>query len=177
MAITSPFEMLSDLDARCRRNSSGLPVNKSVVEDWMGIGFRIGDMTLLAKMEEVNEILPPPPTVRVPGVRYWVRGISNIRGSLLPILDMKAFINGEMTETKKETRILVINQLGVMAGLLVDEVYGLRRFKPEEHQQAGSELSGNIKSYLAGIFQDQMRRWDVFSVEKLVSSDQFIRVV
>ena len=177
MAITSPFEMLSDLDGRCRRNSSGLPVNKSVVEDWMGIGFRIGDMTLLAKMDEVNEILPPPPTIRIPGVRYWVRGLSNIRGSLLPILDMKAFLDGEMTETKKETRILVINQVGVMAGLLVDEVYGLRRFKPEEHQELESELSGNIKSYLAGIFQDQMRRWDVFSVEKLVNSDQFIRVV
>ncbi|MFT5502358.1 MAG: twitching motility protein PilI [Gammaproteobacteria bacterium] len=177
MSITSPFEMLVALDDRCRRNSQGLPVNKSVTDEWVGIGFRIGDRALLAKMDEISEILPPPPTIRVPGVRFWVKGLSNIRGNLLPILDMKAFLDGNITETKKESRILVIDKQGLRAGLIVDEVYGLRRFKPDELKTEESTLTGTIKNYLAGIFDDSIRRWDVFSVEKLVKSDQFIRVV
>jgi len=177
MAITSPFEMLQSLDARCRKNASGLPVNKAVVEDWIGIGFRINGMSLLAKMDDVSEILPPPSTIRVPGVKHWVKGLANIRGSLMPVLDMNAFLYGEDTHVQKDSRILIINTLGVAAGLLVEEVYGLRRFKPEEHLRESDPDMGAVGKFLAGIFVDQVRRWNVFSVEKLVRNDQFIRVV
>ena len=50
MSIASPYELLKQLDARCRKNSSGLPVASGVTEDWLGIGFAIGDLSLLAKM-------------------------------------------------------------------------------------------------------------------------------
>ena len=59
MSITSPFELLSKHDARWRKNSSGLPVAKAVIDDWIGIGFAINGIPLLAKMDDVSEILPP----------------------------------------------------------------------------------------------------------------------
>ncbi len=177
MPISSPFEILRDLDARCRRNSSGLPVAKAVVDDWIGIGFAINDIPLIAKMDEVSEILPPPDTIRVPGVAHWVKGLANIRGSLMPVLDMNIFLYGQPTQVKKESRILIINKLGVVAALLVDEVFGLRRFKPEEHQPEIMQDAGSMGEYLAGTFVDQVRRWNVFSVEKLARAEQFLRVV
>ncbi len=177
MPITSPFELLSAIDDRCRRNSSGLPVAKAVVDDWIGIGFSLNGISLLAKMDDVSEILPPPPTIRVPGVTYWVKGLANIRGSLMPVLDMKAFLYGEATDIRKESRILIINKLGIVAGLLVDEVYGLRRFKPEEHQQEIRQDTGSMGEFLIGTFVDQIRSWNVFSVEKLARAEQFLRVV
>ncbi len=177
MAITAPFELLQSLDNRCRKNASGLPVNRAVVEDWIGIGFKVNDISLLAKMDEITEILPSPETIRVPGVKYWVKGLANVRGSLMPVLDMKAFLFGETTFLGKESRVLIINVLGVTAGLLVEEVYGLRRFKPEEYIKDSDPNENTINHYLSGVFVDQVRRWNVFSVEKLVKDDQFIRVV
>ena len=177
MSITSPFELLSKLDARWRKNSSGLPVATTVIDDWIGIGFAINGIPLLAKMDDVSEILPPPETIRVPGVTHWVNGLANIRGSLMPILDMNGFLYGKPTSIRKESRILIINKLGVVAGLLVDEVYGLRRFKPEEHQQEVNQDVGSIGEYLAGTFVDQVRRWNVFSVERLARTEHFLRVV
>ena len=177
MSIASPYELLKELDQRCRRNSNGLPVATGVIEDWLGIGFAINDTPLLARMEDVSEILPIPATIRVPGVKSWVLGLANIRGSLMPILDMNGFLYGRPTEIRKESRILIINKLGVIAGLLVDEVYGLRRFKPEEHQPEEQQDKGSMGAYLAGTFVDQVRRWNVFSVEKLTRAEQFLRVV
>jgi twitching motility protein PilI len=177
MSITSPFEILSALDERCRINSSGLPVAKAVVDDWIGIGFSLNGISLLAKMDDVSEILPPPPTIRVPGVTYWVKGLANIRGSLMPVLDMKAFLYGEATDIRKESRILIINKLGIVAGLLVDEVYGLRRFKPEEHQKEIRSDAGSMGEFLIGTFADQVRSWNVFSVEKLAKAEHFLRIV
>ena len=177
MSITSPFELLTKLDARWRNNSSGLPVATEVIDDWIGIGFAINGMPLLAKMDDVSEILPPPETIRVPGVTHWVKGLANIRGSLMPVLDMNDFLYGKQTKIRKESRILVINKLGVVAALLVDEVYGLRRFKPEERQQNVNQETGSIGTYLAGTFVDQVRRWNIFSVEKLARTEHFLRVV
>lgn len=177
MGITSPFEILQSLDDRCRKNASGLPVNRKISEDWVGIGFSLNGITLLAKMDEVTEILPPPQTIRVPGVKHWVMGLANIRGSLMPVLDMNAYLFGEATRIKKESRVLIINLMGVAAGLLVEEVYGLRRFKPEDHQKETDVKSSAVKEYLNGKFVDQVRKWNVFSVEKLIKTEQFIRVV
>ena len=177
MPITSPYELLKKLDSRCRRNSIGLPVAKAVVDDWIGIGFSINGIPLLAKMDDVDEILPPPETIRVPGVTHWVKGLANIRGNLMPVLDMNGFLYGEPTKIRKESRILVINKLGVVAGLLVDEVFGLRRFKPEEHQKVNKQDTGVVGEYLTGTFVDQVRHWNVFSVERLARAEQFLRVV
>ena len=177
MSITSPFELLVKLDARWSNNSSGLPVATKVIDDWIGIGFAINEIPLLAKMDDVSEILPPPETIRVPGVTHWVKGLANIRGSLMPVLDMNEFLYGKPTRIRKESRILVISKLGVVAGLLVDEVYGLRRFKPEEHQQNKNQQAGSLGQYLAGTFVDHVRPWNVFSVERLARTEHFLRVV
>lgn len=177
MPINSPFETLRELDRRCRENSSGLPVARGIVDDWLGIGFSIHGIPLIAKMDDVSEILPPPEMIRVPGVAHWVKGLANIRGNLMPILDMNGFLYDEVTEFRKQTRILIVNKLGILAGLLVDEVYGLRRFKPEEMQQALEPNAGSMADYLTGVFDDQVRRWNVFSVEKLAGTESFLRVV
>ena len=177
MALASPYEILRQLDQRCRRNSSGLPMASGIIEDWLGIGFAINDTPLLAKMEDVSEILPIPSTIRVPGVKSWVLGLANVRGNLIPVLDMNEFLYGQPSKIQKTSRIIIINRDSVVAGLVVDEVFGLRRFKPEEHRQEEPPELGSLGDYLAGIFVDQVRRWNVFSVEKLTRTEQFLRVV
>jgi twitching motility protein PilI len=177
MGTLSPFEVLQALDANFRENASGLPVNKLVNEDWVGVGFQINNVPLLARMDDVSEILPPPLTIRVPGVKFWVKGLANVRGSLMPVLDMKAFLYGQATVIGGSSRILIINKKGIIAGLLVEEVYGLRRFKPDEHRDEMDPDMGSIKQYLAGIFVDHVHRWNVFSVDKLVDTEQFSSVV
>ena len=177
MAITSPFDLLQSLDSRCHKNSSGMPTNQAVVDDWIGIGFRINDILLLAKMDEINEISPIPHTIRVPGVKFWVKGLANIRGSLMPVIDMNAYLFGKATELDKNSRILIINQMGLSAGLLVEEVFGMRRFKPDEYGDKLELDLGSIGDYLVGSFAGRERRWNVFSVDNLVKHEQFVRVV
>ena len=64
---------------------------------WRGVGYRIGAHRLASGFDEVVEILPMPPVTPVPGAQSWVLGVANIRGSLLPIVDLKQFLEGERT--------------------------------------------------------------------------------
>jgi twitching motility protein PilI len=177
MTITPPFEILQTSDVSVRTNASGSPIDKSLNDDWVGVGFRINNVSLLTRTDDVIEILSPPPTVRVPGVKCWVKGLANVRGALVPVLDMKAFLYGQVTAIGKNCRILIVNKKGVIAGLLVEEVHGLRRFKAGEHRDEMDPDLGSVKQYLDGIFVDQEHRWNVFSVDKLVDNEQFLCVV
>lgn len=174
--MSTPFALLIELDQRCRDNAKGLPAGAKVEEDWIGIGFGILGQRLIAKMADVTEILPPPKTIRIPGVQPWVKGLANIRGTLLPILDMSAFLEGSKTKLGKESRVLIINKDNVVAGLLVEEVFGLRRFKPDARKQKDHLENGSMTPYLDGMFSDDQLQWDIFSVEKLVNHEQFLKV-
>lgn len=177
MVAGTPFELLQDIDQRCRLNAKGLPTGTRVVEDWIGIGFTLTGKKLVAKMDDVAEILPPPETIRVPGVLGWVKGLANVRGTLMPILDMNVFLKGKINNPAKEQRILVINKHNVVAGLLVEEVFGLRRFKPEMKAEEVSSDMGLLEPYLEGAFTDEQDLWNIISFEKLVSHEQFLKVV
>lgn len=177
MTVSTPFDFLQDIDQRCRINGKGLPVGTQVVDDWIGIGFKLLGKRLIAQMNEIAEILPPPSTIRVPGVQGWVKGLANVRGTLMPVLDMNAFLKAPFIESASERRILVINKQNVVAGLLVEEVFGLRRFKPDMKVDEMSSDVGVLEPYIDGSFTDDQARWNIFSIEKLVEHDQFLKVV
>ncbi len=177
MDSVSPFAILQEYDQRCRANAQGLPRGEIVEADWVGIGFSLRGKQLVAKMSDVTEILPPPETIRVPGVQAWVKGLANVRGTLLPILDMEAYLTGAASRAGKHSRILIINKNNVMAGLLVEEVFGMRRFKPELKTDSNLPQMAELDPYLAGVFSDAQDKWSVFDVEKLVSHERFLRVV
>ncbi len=177
MSLASPYLVLQDFDQRCRANALGLPAGEVVESDWVGIGFSLNGNQMIAKMSDVTEILPPPETIRVPGVKNWVKGLANIRGTLLPILDMHAYLNGNFIPSGKNTRVLIINRNNIMAGLLVEEVYGMRRFKPESKIDSNPSKMGVLEPYLDGIFKDLQSDWSVFDIGKLVSHERFLRVV
>ena len=122
MSKIDPFEILLDLEKRCRQNAARLPSAGDVEDKWVGVGFRLGDDKLIADMSEVGEILDIPEFTKVPGVKSWVVGIANVRGSLLPIMDMKGFLLGDDIKKRHKGRVIVIDYLGFNPGLIVEEV-------------------------------------------------------
>lgn len=177
MGASTPFEILQEIDQRCRSNSKGLPTGAKIVEDWVGIGFLLNGKKLVAQMSDIAEILPPPETIRVPGVLGWVKGLANVRGTLLPILDMNTFLQSGKRESNDDNRVLIINKQNLVAGLLVEEVFGLRRFKPEMQKEVEFTDMGLLEPYLNGVFSDEESQWNIFSIEKLVNHEQFLKVV
>ncbi len=170
-----PFHLLLDIEARCHRNALGIPQQIEVRRTWSGIGFRVGANLLVSQLGEVREILEYPPLTRVPGAQAWVKGIANVRGNLLPIMDFQGFLSGIPAERDRRTRVLVIRHGDLSAGLIVDEVLGLRHFFEEEWQEAGPDAPG-LDGYLKGGYRQAGALWGVFSMRTLAESQEFLRV-
>mgnify|MGYP001765205458 CR=1 FL=1 len=171
-----PFELLREIDRRARAAAQGQPEAVASGAEWVGIAFRLGGEAFLLAREETREVLAYPSAVtRVPGARAWIRGLSNVRGQLLPVVDLRAFLGAGQTTVARSSRVLVANHREIPAGLVVDEVLGFRRFYESEFSADLPPTLLRCERYLAGSFRRGAEVWPVFSVRTLLESPQFMQ--
>jgi len=172
----TPYALLRDIENRSREKALGLPQQIEVRRSWSGIGFRFGPYHFVAPMGAITEILEYPPLTRVPSALPWVRGIANVRGSLLPVMDLKGFVTGEQTELTRRSRVLVVQRGDLLTGLLVDEVLGLRHFFDEEKLPDAGSLAPVMQEFVEGAYRQGEQAWGVFSLDKLLTNPRFREV-
>ena len=171
-----PFELLREFDRRARSAAQGKPEAAVSGNEWVGIAFRLGGEAFLLAREETREVMGYPATVtRVPGAKGWIRGLSNVRGQLMPIVDLRAFLGSGATSATRATRVLVANHREIPAGLLVDEVMGFRRFYESEFSADLPPTLLRCERYLAGAFKRGAEVWPVFSLRSLLESQPFLQ--
>lgn len=170
-----PFELLQELERRSRAAAVGSDTPGGASDEWVGVAFRIGEHNLLAARSEVREVLPIPASTRVPGAVYWIRGLANVRGLLLPLTDMRSFLDSEPSRDTRESRVLVVNHRQIPTGLIVDEVMGFRRFADSE-QAATSEVADHAyKTFITGAFSRDGQVSPVIGLIPLVESERFLQ--
>src|SRR3546814_16980386 len=69
-----------------------------------------------------------PQVTPVPGSQPWMLGVANIRGNLLPTVDLKQFLEGERTVLHESQRVLIVRQPGGDVAVTIDELFGQRSF-------------------------------------------------
>ncbi len=165
--------LLADIERRSRSNSPGLPQQVEVRDQWVGVIFAVAGRRLLVSLPEVAEILHYPPVVTsVPGTLPWVRGIANVRGTLIPIVDLQVFLGGEPIVPGRDPRVLVIRHKGDATGLLVSNVAGMRTFFEEGRITPVAE-DGPFAGFVESAFDYEGDRLGVFSMRALSDSPEF----
>ncbi len=170
---SAAFAALLDIAERSVRAARGLPAQVDIKPHWSGIGFSLGDHRLVAPMGEVAEILVQPPSTRLPGVKPWVAGVSNVRGRLLPLIDMEVFFGGNLAGGRKNHRVLALELGDLFSGLIVNQVYGMQHFPVDCFTDEIPQALEPLRPYLAGAYKQNDVTWTVFSPFKLAQSKEF----
>ncbi|MBU2707805.1 chemotaxis protein CheW [Zooshikella marina] len=175
--VQHPFELLQSIARRCRQHAAGLPAQTEVKAQWSGIGFRLANLNFVAPMGEVAEILPVPNYTQLPGVQSWVKGIANVRGRLLPIMDLPTFLGHQLASARKSRRILVVEHGELFSGLVVDEVMGMQHFPVDGYSdQIPRSTPEPFQSFLTGSYEREDGRWLIFSLYALAEHPSFSKV-
>ncbi|TVQ73514.1 MAG: chemotaxis protein CheW [Chromatiaceae bacterium] len=176
-AAADPFAYLVSVERKGRSLGGQLPIQEELRGAWKGVLFRIHGESLLAPMEQVAEIVTPPSFTRIPGVKPWALGMANMRGNLLPMMDLHGFLYGDNLEfDPRRQRLLVMNHQGVYAGLLVESVLGMKHYWREERLDDVPEVDARLQPYLAGACRRGDEHLAVFSPWKLVDDEQFMNI-
>ncbi|UTW44369.1 purine-binding chemotaxis protein CheW [bacterium SCSIO 12696] len=175
LRASSAFQTLVALDTYCRQSDRRLPSEEQVVPTVSVVCFALQGQQFAVPFSDIVELLEVPHCTRLPRVQSWVRGVANVRGRLLPIIDLAEFVGTQLTTAPKQQRVLVMDMHGVFAGLQVDEVLGMRHF-PVDTFIDEVEDSGPISGYLEGGYRDGDNVWGVFRPLRLASDVRFLSV-
>jgi twitching motility protein PilI len=171
-----PFELLRELERRSRMALTGNPGDGENAEEWVGIGVRLGNERFVMARDDVREVLMMPVQLtRVPGAKSWLRGLANVRGHLLPVADLRGYLGAGEGTGERTARVLVANSNEYPVGLVVDEVYGFRRFLERERVSEFPPTVVRADRYLDAAFRRGLEVWPVLSLDKLLQSREFQR--
>lgn len=173
MSSSDPFKLLSDMEHRCLTSATGLPSTEKTDDDWVGVAFRIGEDKLIAPMDDVAEILELPEFTSVPGVKSWVVGVANVRGNLLPLMDLKGFLLGDDIKQRRKGRVIVIDYKGFNTGLIVEEVYGMKHFTTKNEVTDLPQVHPRVAPYVNRAFVLEHDFWPVFNFDQMTNNDKF----
>ncbi|MCK5717526.1 MAG: chemotaxis protein CheW [Thiomargarita sp.] len=178
----TPLQYLQDLEQRTKQQARGLPRQTIVEPMWRGIAFRLGETYLVTPIEQILEvILYTGQLARVPGAKSWVKGLANIRGLLLPVIDLKdCLLKSKSIVIGEQTRMLMIKQdinqqTYISAGLLVDAVLGLKAFPEFQRDQETLSKESWLTDFADGLFIYEGITWTVFDMQKFAKSDSFLK--
>jgi len=173
---TTPYSLIKEIEARSRTLAIGLPQQVEMRRAWSGIGYRLGEMLMVSALGEIGEILIYPTLTRLPHAKRWVKGLANNRGSLIPVLDLRGFVEGIATEVGKRSRVLLVEHANISVGLLVDEAMGLRHFYDEERVGGLSRLPKTYRDFVVGGYKQGNTQWAVFNMMRLIEHPKFMEV-
>lgn len=107
------------------------------------LAVRIGTENYLVEMGLAAEIVSLPEIARVPWTRPWYRGLANVRGRLVGVIDLQHLVGREPLTADQGQQLLVLGEgLGVAAGILVTRAFGIRNLKDLEALEASASAVG-----------------------------------
>lgn len=176
MESIDPFALLQNIADSSKRYAGNLPSQAEAITYWKGVGFILGGKKYVAPLSEVQEILTLPRYTKLPGVHKWVSGVSNVRGRLLPIIDLGNFMGVRASASSRTRRVLVVENGDLLNGVIVDAVLGMQNFPVDTYSERNVGGPDYMANYITGGYKKEGESWPVFSLFSLTQSPSFLQV-
>jgi len=173
----SSFDVLQDYEQRSLVHAPGRPEMIEAAGHWRGVGYRLGKRRFVSSFDEIVEIITLPGVTAVPGANPWMLGVANVRGSLLPVVDLKQFLEGDRTVVHDGQRVLVIRQSGGNVAVLIDELFGQRTFNDTHRVETEEQYEGRYGNFVSQVYQLNDSQWGVFNMSLLARTPEFRQAV
>ncbi len=115
------------------------------------VAFSLGSETYGVEIGQVREIIPVQKIVPVPRAPEFVEGIINLRGKVIPVLDLRKHFGFAKAEQTPEHRIVLTESNGESIGVIVDSVSSVLRISQDFIEPPASVITGDRIEYIKGI--------------------------
>ncbi len=134
------------------------------------VGFIVGDEEYAIPILSIQEIIKPITWTRVPQIPDYILGVFNLRGSVIPLLDLRARFGMEMKKHNEETRVIVMKNGDDVAGFVIDRLTEAIRM-PKKDIGPAPETIEEEHSMIDGVGKQADRIVTILKVNKLLERD------
>ena len=135
------------------------------------VTFSIGGEEFGFDILKVMEIIRTKEITKVPKAPEFVEGVINLRGTVIPIIDLRRRFGLEPKAGDTDTRIIVIEINGMTVGFVVDSVSEVLRIPANTVEPAPAVVSGLDSDYISGVGKLEDRLLILLDLDKLLSSE------
>ncbi len=115
------------------------------------VAFRIENQTYAFRIEQIQEIVILSQVTKTPQVPDYVEGVANLRGSIIPIVNLRKLFGLDPKPIDSETRTIVVNVGKRTIGCTVDTVTQVVRIAQDAVHAAPETVTGHGASYISGF--------------------------
>ncbi len=134
--------------------------------------FDVGDEVYGVDTSRVQEIIRMQSITRVPGAPEFVEGVINLRGRIIPVIDLHQRFGLQGAELSKASRVVVVETEGQVVGMVVDAVSEVLRIPVDCVEPPSPIVTGLDSEYIRGIAKLEARLIILLQIDKVLSSEQ-----
>lgn len=140
------------------------------------VGFRLADHEYGFRIEQIQEIVIPDRVTPLPQVPDYIEGVSNLRGTIIPIINLRRLFDLEPKPRDEETRTIVANVGPRTIGCTVDAVSQVIRISQDQIQPAPDLVKSEGAGYLAGVAKIDSRLVILLEINELLEPQKLEQV-
>lgn len=150
-----------------------LNINKSESsgEQLQLVGFKLSEEDFGVDIIKVQEIIRMVDITRVPNTQYYVVGVINLRGKVIPIIDMRRRLDLKISPITKESRIVVVEVEGKVVGFIVDSVSEVIRLDKNITEPPPPMVSSVRIDYITAIAKLTSRLLILLDLEVILQNE------
>ena len=147
-------------------------VSASIKDEVQFAVFKAGGEEYAIDIMRIIEIIRPMKVTRVPKSPEFIRGIINLRGRVVPVLDVRERFGLGVKDEDKRTRVVIVRFESRIVGLVVDEVTEVPCLSREEVDEAPDTVKGAGAEYLSGVGKVGDRLIIILDTGKLLTREE-----
>lgn len=132
------------------------------------VGFELDGQAYAFRIDQIQEIVILNQVTRTPQVPEFVEGVANLRGAIIPIINLRKLFRLPAKETDGETRTIVVNVGDRTMGCTVDMVSQVIRIPEENIQAAPETVTGHGAHYISGFARVDGQLFILLNIDELL---------
>ncbi len=144
---------------------------KTAIAEKQIVVFALGDETYGVDISSVREIIQMQAITKIPGSVHSVEGVINLRGSVIPVVDLRTRFRMDKSPYTGDTRIVVVNSRGRDVGIIVDLVDEVLRISMDTIEPTTDLLAGERSKSLSGIVKMADRLIILLDLDEVLSKE------
>lgn len=136
------------------------------------VSFRLANEEYGVDIMRVQEIILPGAITEMPEVPDYIRGLINLRGHVIPIVDLRTRFGLPVGDRTEHTRIIVVNVKKRTIGMVVDAVSEVLRIDRDQLEPAPSSIVGTEHGHVKSLVKFDDKLLILLDIERILSNDE-----
>lgn len=143
--------------------------------EFSAIGFQVGQEEYGLRLTAVQEIVTTPRITRVPRAPEYIKGVINLHGNVVPVIDIARRFDTGQTNVAADSRVVIVENDEEAVGILAESVSKVARFRSGDMQPPPPLVAGIAAEFLEGVVRMPNRFLIFLNLERTLGDDSIPR--